>query len=827
MTEERTMTEIRIPKSRAGQPLQPSPLSRPTEGSPGRLRSPVFGFGPAIGFRLSTFPALLLGLAANAIAADLPTLRVTADNTAITQSCVVEIPPGTILADADNNGVLHVKADNLVIQFKPGSVLRGASTNTPWNELTGIGIRLDGHTNVTIEAARVHGFKNGLVASRADGLKILGGDFSDNYRQRLKSTSAAEDGSDWMFPHDNDRTPWREQYGGAVCVEHSSRVTIAGILVRRGQNGIILDHVNDSAIYDNDCSFLSGWGLAMWKSSRNMISRNAFDFCVRGHVEGVYNRGQDSAGILAFEQCNDNVFAENSATHGGDGFFGFAGKEALGERWLDGERARLRQETGKQDVDDLIKVPAELAKELSALGCNRNLVVGNDLSYAPAHGFEMTFSEGNLFVRNRVVENAICGVWGGYSSGMLIAENDFTGNGGMAYGLERGAINMEHASNNLIVSNRFVNNKAGVHLWWDDDGALLKLPGVAGGEQRVTDNVIAGNSFTINAQAPFARLGQNERLIVLQLRDSTKGQNVFSNVWFSNDVRLDHPRAVDFAIEEGCEPVKSGAMPGYTIPSYTALGEKRPVGARAHLHGREQIIMDEWGPWDHESPLLRAAPAEAGKVAYEVFGVTLLESPRVLVGNVRADLEPSPRAGASLVTITAPPGVSPYRIALAGRGFQRELAGTLVTAEWQLTFFPWTIDPREDLAGWRKLADGADAIRATTRTLDFPYGWGGPGDQKLGDAVALGSLGNDHFGMIARTKLNLTKGKWRFKTLSDDGIRVVVAGKPVIENWTWHGPTPNEGIFEQSAAGQVEIVVEHFEIDGYAMLKLDIESVQE
>jgi hypothetical protein len=268
-------------------------------------------------------------------------------------------------------------------------------------------------------------------------------------------------------------------------------------------------------------------------------------------------------------------------------------------------------------------------------------------------------------------------------------------------------------------------------------------------------------------------------------------------------------------------------MPAYTIPSYTALGEKRPVGARAHLRGRDQIIMDEWGPWDHESPLLRAAPAEAGKVAYEVFGVTSLQPPRVLAGNVSAELAPSPRAGASLVTIAAPPGVSPYRIALAGDGFQRELAGTLVTAEWQLTFFPWKIDPREDLAGWRKRADGPDAIRATTTTLDFPYGWGGPRDQKLDDAVAKSGLGNDHFGMIARTQLNLPKGQSRFKTLSDDGIRVLVAGKLVIENWTWHGPTPNEGIFDQSVAGEVEIVVEHFEIDGYAMLKLDIEAVVE
>ena len=56
----------------------------------------------------------------------------------------------------------------------------------------------------------------------------------------------------------------------------------------------------------------------------NVIARNACDYCIRGYSHGVYNRGQDSAGILMFEQCSRNVIADNSVTHGGDGIFGFA-----------------------------------------------------------------------------------------------------------------------------------------------------------------------------------------------------------------------------------------------------------------------------------------------------------------------------------------------------------------------------------------------------------------------------------------------------------------------------------------------------------------------
>ena len=40
---------------------------------------------------------------------------------------------------------------------------------------------------------------------------------------------------------------------------------------RDGQNGLILDGVQASRVYDNDFSFLSGWGIALWRSSDNTI----------------------------------------------------------------------------------------------------------------------------------------------------------------------------------------------------------------------------------------------------------------------------------------------------------------------------------------------------------------------------------------------------------------------------------------------------------------------------------------------------------------------------------------------------------------------------
>lgn len=819
-------------------------------------------------------------------ASALPIVTLTHDDTVIRRSCEIRIPPGTVIADTNGDGVLHIAADNVTLRFAPGAILRGAPPETPGDQLTGIGLRVDHHRNLSLVGARIHGFRNGVVASFADGLLVEGGDFSGNYRQRLRSTPAAEDGADWLFPHHNDDQKWRDEYGGAVCIESSRAITVRQITVRRGQNGILLDRVEDSAIYDNDCSFLSGWGLALWRSSRNVISRNALDFCVRGHVEGVYNRGQDSAGILCFEQSNENIFAENSVTHGGDGFFGFAGHEALGDVWMDRERERLRRETGRTEVDDLIRVPPELARDLSARGCNRNILIGNDFSYAPAHGIEMTFSEGNQFLRNRLVENAICGLWGGYSSDSLIAENEIVGNGGMAYGLERGGINMEHAAGNRILGNTFRDNKCAIHLWWDNDGALLKAPGVAGNYRAVTGNVIEDNDFLISAQPPFASRARTEKLVVLQLRDD--GTNhVRDNYYLGNRVRLEHPNAVEFAVQSGAEPLTNGTPPPWTaglrasqepprtaglrageeppetaglragqehpgtaglragqeprhlerdpasapnvsspaLPAVRILGAHHPVGARANLRGRDQILLDEWGPWDHASPWVRAVPGELGELAFELFG--LAEPPRVDVmpASLRAEFRPSTNrlAGQRLV-LRGAEGVVPYRVQLTAPGFQRVLTGTVIAARWDAVFFPWKIDPRENLAGWRQLAKGSDAIRVTLDRLDLPYGGGGPRDLKgvANEALHQRGPGPDHFGMIARTRFRLPAGAWRIETQSDDGVRVKINGQTVIENWTWHGPTKDEGHFRQNSETDVAIEVEHFEIDGYATLQWSI-----
>ena len=69
--------------------------------------------------------------------------------------------------------------------------------------------------------------------------------------------------------------------------------------------------------------------------------------------------------------------------------------------------------------------------------------------------------------------------------------------------------------------------------------------------------------------------------------------------------------------------------------------------------------------------------------------------------------------------------------------------------------------------------------------------------------------------------MELPAGRYEVRTRSDDGVRVLIDGNGVQEDWTHHGPKPNTSVVELEA-GKHSIVIEHFELDGYAALSFDL-----
>ncbi len=705
-----------------------------------------------------------------------PVIVVDRDDVRITRTCRVRFGTEPI-KDTDGDGVVQIETDGVTVTFE--GTLRGAAEGQLPDTYHGVGIRVMAN-DVMLRSPRVSGFKTGIHATRATGLFIDNADVSDNFRQRLRSGPESEDPADWLKPHANDNNEWLTSYGAGVYVEDSNRVIVRRTRAWATQNGIILDRVGGSRIYDNDCSFGSGWGIALWRSSDNIISRNACDFRVRGYRHGVYNRGQDSAGILMFEQCARNTITSNSATHCGDGFFGFAGSEAIGEA------------NPRPAIDWYVR-----------RGNERNEITENDFSYAAAHGLELTFSFRNRILGNRLVGNAICGIWGGYSRHTFIGFNTIEANGDMPYGTERGGVNIEHGSNNNIYGNTFRNNPVGVFLWWDRDERIANLPWAQANGTAVEENRIMANVF------------EGDK-IAIQLREIGT-LTLAANAMIGVGAEVDADELSETVITRMGNITRASTPP--ELPE--SIGDNTPVGARAELQGREHIVMTEWGPYDWQRPLLTRRDSSPGRHVYELLGPELLAE-ATLAADDGVTLT---RDGARLtVTTTQESVVLGYTLTARTGGASLEARGTLVPAQWKVRVFPSAVDPREDAEAWREQGK-RDGLECTLDALHLPYGRGGPSGLDLDEKITLANLPADGFGTIATTTLEFPAGRWRLRTTSDDGIRLWLGEALVIDDWKWHPPKVHTYELELAEPATLPIRVEHFELDGLAVLALDIEPV--
>ncbi|MHC4341771.1 MAG: NosD domain-containing protein [Planctomycetota bacterium] len=618
-----------------------------------------------------------------------------------------------------------------------GVVLVGAEEGTPPDLFEGIGIVVEGCRRVLIKGGRLRGFRCAILVRGCEEVAITGVDVSGNFRQRLKSTPEREDPSDWLWPHENDEQQWRKNYGAGICLENCKGCVVFECTGRNQQNGIILDRCTGCRIYDNDFSFNSGWGIALWRSSKSWINRNSCDWCVRGYSHGVYDRGQDSAGILVFEQCNGNLFWGNSATHSGDGFFLYAGHETL-------------KKTGKG-------------------GCNDNLVVSNDFSHAVANGIEATFSTKNRFVEN-ICDDCNYGIWAGYSYGCIFGSNKLRNN-------SIAGIAIEHGMDNAIQGNLLEGNPKGIWLWWDDDKDLLA---------------------SLFGQAHPCR---------------SEGYRIVKNRYKNNktDVYLQDTSKVAFGeslpatlVKRGrCEEVTTGTgsavNPG-GFPEYGLEARRETFLGQGVPRGRRQIMIDEWGPLDPHKPAVfpRHVVAWVG-CRFHVLGLQYDFEVDGLPEGFRVEK----RVGSFQVS-GGEMGLRPFECVVVAGGKRFPVSGVLLNATWEVGFWEWNQDPREHTGTF----DGDPVERTTSKRLDFHWKHGGP-------------CGGDRFATRAITRMPLPEGRYEIRTLSDDGVRVRIDGKVVQEDWTWHAPRENRTVVE-IGAGEHEIVVEHFEIDGYAALSFDL-----
>ncbi len=671
-------------------------------------------------------------------------------------------------ADTSKNIIL-IEGNDIVVDFSDAELKGSNRVNAP-DEYFGVAVQVRNSKNVTIKNLKVRGYKIGLIAYNVEKLTLENCDLSYNYRQHLNSTQEKEDISDWMSYHHNEHDEWL-RYGAAIYLRACNSAIIRNCKVTGGQNALMMMQCDHGKIYNNDFSFNSGIGLAMYRCNSNEVCYNKIDFNVRGYSHGVFNRGQDSAGILVYEQSDFNIFYKNSVTHGGDGFFLWAGQTTM---------------------------------DSGAGGCNDNIILDNDFSYAPTNGVEVTFS------RNRISGNRIfeCdnGIWGGYSYHTLISDNSFRNN--------RTGIAIEHGLDNEIVYNLFDRDREAIHLW-----SRKEQPAGWGyakyRDTRSAGYTIAKNSF--NGEPVVFNVSRTDSITIFG--------NTFSHCTHTYKLDSTVSNLNSTAIVLGDTAVK---LPILKNPV-------DPFAGSGKLAGRKNIIITEWGPYDFRYPIIwNTNPADSsGILQFDIMGPT----GNWKIRNYKGVKNISVLNGAFPATISAEringertdilieleySGVSfkdPFGEKItAGKPYTFSFRKFFQPMNWEVKFYSLDTSVYNPVRMGNLFPEPGDEKPFRTEKINkLDYAWWG----------GIGEAGVQHtqFITVAETLANIPSGQYELSVTWDDAVRVYIDEKPIIDEWNPSKYTFDEAPHRKtvvSLGGDHHFRVEHLELGGFATLSLKL-----
>lgn len=678
--------------------------------------------------------------------------------------------------DSLDQPVMIIEGDDLVLDFSDIQLIGNENRRQP-DTYKGVGILVRNSRQVTIKNLHIQGYKIALMAENVDSLRILNADLSYNYRPRLYSLRERENLVDWLSYHQNEADEWL-RYGAGIYLKNCQGALVDHCTITQNQNALLLTNCNDGQFSNNTFHFNSGLGIGMYRSSRNRIMHNRLDWNVRGYSHNIYQRGQDSAGILCYEQSSDNIFAYNSATHSGDGFFLWAGQHSM--------------DTGEG-------------------GCNGNVLYANDFSHAPTNGIEVTFSS-NRLIANRL-EECRYGVWGGYSW-----DTDIVGN--IIRDCQTG-VAIEHGQNNTISSNLFENDTTGIQLWQRDeqpaDWGYAQARDTRSRNYRITSNqfVAVNKPFAIRKTSPGQLTNNEFYRSPLPASGLGEGWNVADN-FIGTRVRPDSVVNI--------EDLEISDLPA-SLPH--PLDVQLPLG---HPRGRRYILINEWGPYNFEYPSVWLRDIQGDEYIFLLLGPT---------GNWKAVdgsdfVSIVPKTGTFPATVRARKAADGRDLALnfefIGEAFTDQFGEEHRRGEpypfpfyrfepnlsWEVKWYAYaeSSDPLTHYEQFQNLKKQRPLHKSYVRELDYRW-WGAP-DEKVPA---------DRFATFASTTLEVAAGKYQLTFTSDDGLRVYLDGNLLIDHWDIHEAAV-ESIVVELEAGKHQLELEHFDAGGMATLDFYMQTVR-
>ena len=510
-------------------------------------------------------------------------------------------------------------------------------------------------------------------------------------------------------------------------------------------------------------------------------------------------------------------------------------RSARSEHWLDAYGAAIA-------VVDSSRVEVRGARVrggqngLVVLGSEGCRFVENDLSYLSGWGIALSHADGNLIAGNRCDVVTRRGSWSGAepdhgatgilltgaSSGNVIAGN--SARGGSAGGRERFEA-QSPGSDNRWVANDFSRSACvGLELRnargsWAVGNRIEDVRGAGLAVRGGTRLLLEGNALDGVFGEGLSLVGSESLTVARnEIRDCDRGLVVSAgglDAEAPRQLRLEGNRfeenIQDLVLEQcvGLELLDNDFEAGNPPPHLDGLaweGEPELTGravwarladADGHLpSGRCQgarlrapastppAVLSELAAWSPPAP----------------FG----ELPKRPAARRRSGEEPTVLG---LFGPWDPEGGTPRPSEAGARGL---LAG----ARWQTTWFRWGVqsDPRGDLEAWR-----ARRFEPLDRAVveDWSDPWGGDDARRL-------ALPFEQFGLVARTTVEVARdGTYQLRAVSDDGLRLSVDDVPVLEDWTWHAARQRTAMIEL-AAGSHELLLEYFQVDGPAVLTLEL-----
>ena len=380
----------------------------------------------------------VLHAAASLPEASAPCLRPTRAGTQVQGE--VRICPGRYrIADPAERGVIIAASSGTRIDLT-GVVLESGDSVPA--RFSGVGIASDDVDGVSILNGTVRGYRYGIRLEGGRGHRVSGSDVSGSRAQSLRSTAEAPDGADRLDPA---RPDVFLAYGGGILLRQTTGASVTGIVARGAQNGIALFEARESYLADNDVSGNSGWGIHLWLSSRNVVTRNQAHHTLRCPSSNC-----GAAASLLREGSDSNIVADNDLTTSSVGLL------------ITGQAPLTRASVG-------------------------NLIHRNDASRALGSGFVATFGWSITFLENRA-DSLVHGF-------RLDHVNGSTLRGNTVIAARGAAILAEHGRDNSIESNVLVDARVGIVV------AAPRRAGARSSGYRIDDNVIGSAEQGLVLQA--------------------------------------------------------------------------------------------------------------------------------------------------------------------------------------------------------------------------------------------------------------------------------------------------------------------------------------